>query len=76
MKACQQQRVQQYAAFNASFRCFLETKDEAPYRLGPALRAFACQCSCALGRMCRQMAAALIHLPLHESDWERSGARL
>ena len=32
VKACQQQRVQQYSAFNASFRGYLDTGEEIPYR--------------------------------------------
>ncbi len=32
VKQCQQQRVRQYTAFNASFRHFLESRDETPYR--------------------------------------------
>ena len=32
VKQCQQQRVRQYSAFNASFRRFLESRDETPYR--------------------------------------------
>ena len=32
VKACQQQRVQRYSAFNASFRHYLDTGEEIPYR--------------------------------------------
>ena len=32
IKACQQQRVQQYAAFDASFRRYLDTGEEIPFR--------------------------------------------
>ena len=32
VKACQQQRVQQYSTFNASFRRYLDTGEEIAYR--------------------------------------------
>lgn len=32
VKQCQQRRVQQYTALHSSFRQYMESKDEAPYR--------------------------------------------
>ena len=32
VKQCQQRRVQQYTGFNSSFRQYMESKEETPYR--------------------------------------------